>query len=47
MELASVRIHAARTRLERMGIIDASGQVVSNELPLDKTADSDATLEAG
>jgi hypothetical protein len=33
MKLPSVRIHAARTRLERMGIIDASGHVVSSELP--------------
>jgi hypothetical protein len=47
MELASVRIHAARTRLERMGIIDARGRVLSSELPPDMTADSDATLETG
>jgi hypothetical protein len=37
-------IHAARTRLERMGIIDASGRILSSELPPDMTADSDATL---
>lgn len=47
MELASVRIQAARTRLERMGIIDAAGKVVSSELPPDMTADSDTTLETG
>jgi hypothetical protein len=47
MKLTWVRIHAARTRLERMGIIDASGHVVSSELPPDMTAESDATLETG
>jgi hypothetical protein len=47
MELASVRIGAARARFERMGIIDAEGKLVSTELPPDMTPDSDATLETG
>lgn len=47
MELASVRIQAARVRLEGMGIIDANGNLVSSELPADMTADSEATLETG
>jgi hypothetical protein len=47
MDLASVRIAAARTRLERLGIIDADGKVVSTELPPDMLPDSDTTLETG
>ena len=47
MELASVRIRAARARLERMGIIDAEGKLVSTELPPDMMPDSDTTLETG
>jgi hypothetical protein len=47
MELASVRIQAARARLERLGIIDADGKLVSSELPPDMMPDSDTTLETG
>jgi hypothetical protein len=47
MELASVRIQAARARLERLGIIDASGKLVSSELPPDMRPESDTTLETG
>lgn len=47
MDLASARIAAARARLERLGIIDAQGNLVSNELPPDMRADSDTTLETG
>jgi hypothetical protein len=45
--LAAARIAAARARLERLGIIDASGNLVSNELPPDMLPDSDSTLETG
>jgi hypothetical protein len=47
MQLATVRIEAARARLEAMGIIDTNGKPVSSELPLDMTPGSDATLETG
>lgn len=47
MELASGRIRAARARLERLGIIDAAGNLASRELPVDMAPDSDATLETG
>ena len=47
MELASARILAARARLERLGIIDAEGKLVSTELPPDMMPDSDTTLETG
>lgn len=47
MALASTRIQAARARLERMGIIDADGRLVSSELPPDMLPDSDTTLETG
>jgi hypothetical protein len=45
--LATTRLAAARTRLERLGIIDADGQLVSDELPPDMLPDSDTTLETG
>jgi hypothetical protein len=47
MALASTRVAAARSRLERLGIIDANGDLVSKELPPDMLPDSDATLETG
>ena len=47
MALASARVGAARSRLERLGIIDAEGKLVSKELPADMLPDSDATLETG
>jgi hypothetical protein len=45
--LARVRLADARTRLERLGIIDADGKPVSKELPPDMLPDSDTTLETG
>jgi hypothetical protein len=47
MALASARIVAERTRLERLGIINANGELVSHELPPDMLAESDTTLETG
>jgi hypothetical protein len=47
MELASVRITSARARLERLGVVDANGILVSRTLPSDMTAESDTTLETG
>jgi hypothetical protein len=47
MQLATVRIQAARARLERLGIIDATGKLVSNELPPDMRPESSTTLETG
>lgn len=47
MALAAVRIAAERERLERLGIIDANGDLVSKTLPPDMLAESDATLETG
>jgi len=47
MEMASARIVAARARLERLGIVDADGKLVSTELTVDMLPDSDATLETG
>lgn len=46
-ELATARLSSARARLERLGIVDAQGQLVSTELPPDMLPDSDATLETG
>jgi hypothetical protein len=47
MALASARIAAERVRLERLGIIDANGDLVSRELPPELLPDSDTTLETG
>jgi hypothetical protein len=47
MALATVRIAAERTRLERLGIIDENGDLVSREPPPDMLDDSDTTLETG
>jgi hypothetical protein len=47
MALASARIVAASARLERLGIIDSQGKLVSTELPPDMLPDSDTTLETG
>ncbi len=46
-ELATARLAAARTRLERLGIIDSDGNLLSTELPPDMLPDSDTTLETG
>jgi hypothetical protein len=47
MELAAVRIQAARARLQHLGIIDADGKLVSSVLPPDMMPESDTTLETG
>jgi hypothetical protein len=47
MALAAARIVAERARLERLGIIDASGNLVSTALPPDILSESDTTLETG
>lgn len=47
MTLAATRIASARVRLERLGIVDGDGKLVSTELPADMLPDSDATLETG
>jgi hypothetical protein len=46
-ELATARLATARARLERLGIIDAKGKLVSTELPPDMLPESDTTLETG
>ena len=47
MVLATERIAAERVRLERLGIIDGSGNVVSKDLPADMLPESDTTVETG
>jgi hypothetical protein len=47
MALAAERIAAERVRLERLGIIDAHGELVSRDLPPDMLPESDTTLETG
>jgi hypothetical protein len=47
MTLAAARIVAERTRLERLGIIDAHGDLISQDLPPDMLPKSDTTLETG
>ncbi|MEO7037599.1 MAG: hypothetical protein ABI548_26810 [Polyangiaceae bacterium] len=46
-ELASVRLASARARFERLGIVDAQGNVVSTDLPPYMLPDSDTTLDTG
>jgi hypothetical protein len=46
-ELATARLATARARLERLGIVDVEGNLVSTELPPDMLPDSDTTLETG
>jgi hypothetical protein len=36
-----------RVRLERLGVIDASGNLVSNEVPAEMRPESDTTVETG
>ncbi len=45
--LAEVRIAAARARLERMGIIDRDGKLLSHELPADMRPDSESSVDTG
>ncbi len=46
-DLAAARLAAARARLERLGIVDKDGKLISSELPADMLPDSDTTLETG
>jgi hypothetical protein len=47
MALAARRIAEERARLERLGIIDANGDLVSTELTPDMLPESEMTLETG
>jgi hypothetical protein len=47
MALAAARIITERMRLERLGIIDANGDLVSRKLPPDMLPESDTTVETG
>jgi hypothetical protein len=47
MALAATRIGTERERLERLGIVDANGNLVSTELPPDMRPESDTTIETG
>ena len=47
MALAGERLASERTRLERLGIIDANGDLVSRELPPDMLSDSETSVETG
>jgi hypothetical protein len=47
MALAAARIAAERARMERLGIIDTNGDLVSRELPPDMLPESGATVETG
>lgn len=44
---AAARLSSARARFERLGIVDAEGKLVSNELPPDMLPESNTTLETG
>ena len=47
MAVAAARIASERVRLERLGIIDANGNLASIALPPDMLPESDSTLETG
>ena len=47
MHLSAERIRSARERLERLGIIDADGNLVSKDLPPDMDPASETTVETG
>jgi hypothetical protein len=47
MALAAERIAVERVRLERLGIIDENGELISRALPPDMLPESDTTLETG
>ncbi len=47
MALAAERIAVERVRLERLGIIDENGDLISRALPPDMLPESDTTLETG
>lgn len=45
--LAGVRLGQARARLQRMGVIDEDGRLVSNTVPADMAPASDTSVETG
>jgi hypothetical protein len=47
MRLADQRIVAERARLERLGVIDRDGNLVSTELTPDMRPESDTSVETG
>ena len=47
MALAAARIAAERSRLERLGIIDVNGDLISRQLPPDMQPESDTNVETG
>lgn len=47
LALAAARITAERERLQQLGIIDAAGNLVSRELPVDMLPGSETTVETG
>ena len=47
MALAAARIAEERVRMERLGIIDARGDLVSRQLPPDMLPESETTVETG
>jgi hypothetical protein len=47
MALAAARIAADRVRLEKLGIVDANGDLVSRDLPPDMLPEAEGTVETG
>lgn len=47
LAMAEKTLAQARARLERMGIIDREGNLVSDELPADMRKDSDTSVDTG
>lgn len=47
MAMAAENLRQARARLERMGIIDRDGKLVSDELPADMQPESETSVETG
>ncbi|MCC6898399.1 MAG: hypothetical protein IT377_05455 [Polyangiaceae bacterium] len=45
--LAQARLGQARARLERMGVIDEDGRLVSSAVPADMLPASDTSVETG
>lgn len=45
--LAQARLGQARARLERMGVIDEDGRLVSSTVPADMLPASDTSVETG
>lgn len=45
--LAQSRLDQARARLERMGVIDGEGRLVSSAVPADMMPASDTSVETG